>query len=511
MDAVTGILLVANTVAIVDNLYRFFSLLRLGDPTTNRLFALFITESARFAVWKRRLRIDREEDVGALVEALPEDTRSFLPEILEPMSAYVRDVEALFKKYRIQPFGKQVQRNKLGDTVRKIRLQLDGVAKIEEILKAFQAANDALVAIAPPPPYYHVSVTHHGYLSHGMRRLSPYDEPGQQGTDDRRSASFASPSYHAYDEQETFAEDGVTEGPAHASEGSTHPLVELLYLNDIVVLVDLSESSPHVKDQFRALTRRLHLWGYGIVKGDVTIDEAIVCLSQSGPLLKEAIAGCLADIAVILLEISAILQIDDSRVSLQLQELLAIDEVSRLPIYTADEEDEELRPSDDAQAIRELLARVDDLIGTLYDVLPAIERSLFQTWLETRRSQAKPVASVTAVHDLAVPEQSPSTLKDSVSKDLLTADLELINAIRETLLDSKYAKYLVDKDPRLDMGKVRDQSAKDGAAVKNLATSLIHWNDKEPGSQDARLAVQFSLARLAQSCSKCITTILPIQ
>ena len=77
MDPLSIILVTANLLAVVDNLYRGTTLVRhaFQDPKVEGLNVRFITERARYAEWKRRMGIETSDDVDALISKLPEDAQ----------------------------------------------------------------------------------------------------------------------------------------------------------------------------------------------------------------------------------------------------------------------------------------------------------------------------------------------------------------------------------------------------------------------------------------------------
>lgn len=80
MDPLSTLLVVANILAVVDNLYRGVQFVRRAaqDPKVDGFYVRLITEKARYAEWKRRMGIETDDDVETLISKLPEEAQKIV-------------------------------------------------------------------------------------------------------------------------------------------------------------------------------------------------------------------------------------------------------------------------------------------------------------------------------------------------------------------------------------------------------------------------------------------------
>ena len=118
-----------------------------------------LTEKARYAEWKRRMGVLKDEEFKILVTKLPQDARHSLPMILAPMNKYVKLTEEIFEKYGILSPDTMQEHQTLSDKIRRFDLLIDGQPQIEDLIETLKNCNDGLLTIAPPAPGYYVSLS----------------------------------------------------------------------------------------------------------------------------------------------------------------------------------------------------------------------------------------------------------------------------------------------------------------------------------------------------------------
>ena len=160
MDPLSGVLVTANLLAVVDNLYHGIRLVRhaLQDSKADGFNVRFITEKARYAEWKRRMGIETSDDIDALISMLPEEAQRSFPSILNPVQKYVKLAEQLFVKHGISSSDTVNSHLNFRDKLQRIDLMMDGQQHVNDILDTLKNCNDGLLTIAPPPPGYHVNL-----------------------------------------------------------------------------------------------------------------------------------------------------------------------------------------------------------------------------------------------------------------------------------------------------------------------------------------------------------------
>lgn len=160
MDPLSSVLVAANLLAVVDNIYRGIKFVRsiAQDPKSDGLYIRLITEKARFAEWKRRMNIESAEDLANLMQKLPANARESLNIILLPMVKYMKEAETLFKKYGINTPDPLDRKRSFSDKLKRIDLLIDGQRQLDDLLSTLKNCNDGLLTIAPPAPGYYVSL-----------------------------------------------------------------------------------------------------------------------------------------------------------------------------------------------------------------------------------------------------------------------------------------------------------------------------------------------------------------
>ena len=304
MDPLSTILVVANLLAVVDNLYRGVKFVRRAaqDPKVDGFYVRLITEKARYAEWKRRMGIETSDDVETLISKLPEDAQRSFPLILAPMHKYVKESEQLFVKYGIGPSDTADCIQSFRTKLRRINLLMDGHRQLNDILDTLRNCNDGLIHIAPPPPGYHVSIAGNDPTLVGHEaQYTVLDAPRRPQPP--QSASNLEPSLPSSDRRAGTTPQSSTTStiktPAQESTQKTfHPVIELLHSTCLRVLRSMIVQYPDFKVTFQGIGDRLEVWGTGLFQGQVSIDQALNGSSRAIGLLRKNIAGTLADVAV---------------------------------------------------------------------------------------------------------------------------------------------------------------------------------------------------------------------
>ena len=309
MDPFSTIILVANLLAVADNVYRGVKFVRRAgqDPKVDGYYVRLITEKARYAEWKRRMGIESSDDVETLISKLPQDAQESFPLILAPMHKYVKESEQLFVKYGIVPPDTVDSHQNFRAKLRRMDFLLDGHRQLNDLLDTLKNCNDGLLTIAPPPPGYHVSLAGNDPTLVGHEALyTGFDAPQRPPPPQSSSAPQRSVlSMLSIDRRgETTPQDSSTSNTDIPAQESTkkvfHPVIELLHSTCLKVLRSMVVQYPNFKKTFQGIGDRLEIWGTGLFQGHVSIDQALNRSSRANKLLRDNIAGILADVAVIL-------------------------------------------------------------------------------------------------------------------------------------------------------------------------------------------------------------------
>lgn len=306
MDPLSTILVVANILAVVDNLYRGVQFVRRAaqDPKVDGFYVRLITEKARYAEWKRRMGIETDDDVETLIAKLPEEAQRSFSVILAPMHKYVKESEQLFGKYGIVPPDTADSHQNFKAKLRRINLLMDGHRQLNDLLDTLKNCNDGLLTIAPPPPGYHVSLAGNDpTLVDPEAQYTALDAP--QRPQPPQTTSNSELSLPPRDRRaEITPQNASTSTIKSQAQESTkkffHPVLELLHSTCLRVLRSMVVQYPNFKEPFQGIGDRLEIWGTGLFQGQVSIDQALNRSSRAIDLLRNNIAGILADVAVIL-------------------------------------------------------------------------------------------------------------------------------------------------------------------------------------------------------------------
>ncbi|KAL8926907.1 MAG: hypothetical protein Q9208_002716 [Pyrenodesmia sp. 3 TL-2023] len=295
-DPLSTTLSTANLLALTDFVYRSVQFVRkvAQGPKFDLLYVRLITEKARYAEWKRRMGVQETEDFKTLVTLLPADARESLPIILAPIKKYVDVAEWLLVKYGVSPLDMTEVNWRLRGEMRRANLLMDVQRQLKDILETLKTCNDGLLTIAPPAPGYYVSLAGNDpILETADQALDTPQEPETRS----QPASFLT----AGRREESIPPDthfSIQASPTQ--EPSTlvfHSVIELLHSTCLRVLRSISERYPAHKTNFQEVGDRLQIWGTGLFHGQISVDQALNQRSAAVTLLRNNIAGTLADIA----------------------------------------------------------------------------------------------------------------------------------------------------------------------------------------------------------------------
>ena len=316
MDPLSVALVAANLLAVVDSIYRGIKLVRsiAQNPKSDGLYIRLITEKARFAEWKRRMNIESAEDMANLMQKLPANARESLDIILLPMVKYMKEAETLFKKYGINTPDPLDRKRSFSDKLKRIDLLMDGQRQLDDLLNTLKNCNDGLLTIAPPAPGYYVSLAGNDQI---LETSQDAQSSGLEALQRPQSLQSASQSLSTPRQTGEPAAQRRTTAVSHESvppEPSPaakvfHPVIELLYSTCLSVLLGIAIRYPAQKTSFQNIANRLNIWGTGMFRGQVSLDQVLDQRSDAVILLKLNISGTLADIAVILGRTSSLITI----------------------------------------------------------------------------------------------------------------------------------------------------------------------------------------------------------
>lgn len=305
MDPVSAVLVVANLIAISDNIYRGLRFLRRihEDPRINGYHVRLITERARYEEWKRRMGIIGKEDVEIFIKKIPESAQESLMMILLPMEKYLHQSQALMEKFRIDKAG--LFRGKIGlkDKAKRAEFMFHGEKELFNLLETLKHCNDGLLTIAPPPPGYYVSLLSGDPIFESSQPTEPardrehlqsvqtgFQTPEAQASRTTRLDSTSSISTHIVSEHDERSRDNQV----------FHPVIKFLFSISRDVLRIVQKQYIDHEPSIVKLHCRLSIWGSGMFQGPVTIDQALNQQSGSVKSLRTNIAQTLAEIVIML-------------------------------------------------------------------------------------------------------------------------------------------------------------------------------------------------------------------
>ena len=542
MDPLSGVLVTAELLAVVDNLYRGIRLVRyaLQDPKADGFNVRFITEKARHAEWKRRMGIETSDDVSVLISKLPEEAQQELPSILKPMQKYVKLAEQLFVKYGISSSDTVNSHLNFRDKLRRIDLMMDGQQHLSDILDTLKNCNDGLLTIASPPPGYHVSLAGNDVALETLdeAQYTESDAPRRPQPPQSTIQAFSSPNEDR--PPETSAQNTSTSTIKTPAQESTkkafRPVIELLYSTCLGVLRSMVAQYPNSRGTFQDIRDRLQIWGTGLFHGQVSIDQALDQPSRAIHMLRDNIAGILADVAVILRKrfffcfnygglihleslsfisvpesssftamadilnaghtLSILGEADTSASILQLRELFSIPEISLLPLGSSsftESLDEALEESISLDSCSGELAA---LVESLFCTLSTTEMVLKDTIAHQKEDPA------INERDLLIKSNSESSLPNlapAYAKDLLRIDLQGIADLQDSLKDSEFAKYMEDRNLKFDKVQLHKDLEEEARQLRYWTSMLKESTEQQSMTKETRTAMIFNLMRIART------------
>ena len=525
MDPLSTIILAANLLSAVDNIVRVINVAReVGqDANADALYVRSITEKARFAEWKRRMGVETDKDAKALTSRLPEHARNSLLSILRPMAKHMDKVDQLFEKYgvtdpaiadpTIAPGRKNIKQ-----TLKRLDLRVDGARRLTDLLDTLEVCNNGLTTIAPPAPGYYVSGNDQILDASPLNDLNE-SRSRQRLLEQRTEASsvFDVPSVDPSATREDST--GAPSISSDLNEGCTfRPLMQLLYSTCRRAMKQIVFDHPNYKVEFQPVSDRLDIWATGLFTGEITIDQLLDGRKSPVAILRENILGILVDIVVTLGKhfetiaffvqfrlihtIEETLQIlgepSDSALVRNLSELFSHSEISDLSLKEPSVLEEFLTDNTSIDPFRYCSEELATLIECLFSTLPTVDL-LFKI-NQAARTQSSTPESSDMVLSQSISEISLSKIESQPVKELLSIDLALIAALRESLRESKYAKYLEDKE--LDVGRIHDNLQEESRQIKYWTAKLEQNGGLQNAAPETRQAMMINLARVAKIFGK---------
>ncbi|KAK3178085.1 hypothetical protein OEA41_000217 [Lepraria neglecta] len=463
MDPITaariGFTAAETTLALVDFLFRRIRFVRrVGqDPKSDGQYIRLITEKARFAEWKRRMNIESAEDLTNLMQKLPANARESLDIILLPMVKYMKKAETLFNKYGINTPDPPDRNRSFSDTLKRIDLLIDGGQRqLDDLLGTLKNCNDGLLTIAPPAPGYYISLAGNDQILETSQDAQSLRLEDLQRPQPLQSAS-QSPSTPRQT-GETTAQRRITAVshapvPPEPSPAAKvfHPVIELLYSTCLSVLRGIAIRYPAQKTNFQNIANRLNVWGTGMFRGQVSLD--------------------------------------------QLKELFSFAEIASLPLQSLSLSDEAEDDTDASELLEQWTTELTGLTESLFSTLSTTEM-VFKTVLACQtENPAIDEREMTLIKSES--KISLSNMKSESARELLKIDLELIAAMQESLKDSKYAKHMEHRNPKFNAKQLYVELGEESRQIKYWASKLED-SGEQPMTTETQTAMMLNLARVAR-------------
>lgn len=140
------------------------------------------------------------------------------------------------------------------------------------------------------------------------------------------------------------------------------------------------------------------------------------------------------------------------------------------------------------------IQELSELIECLYWTLPTLEM-VFQTAL-ARQTQNPALDERKMLLLKSESDISLSNMRSAPTRELLEVDLELIAAMRESLKDNNYLKYMEQKEPAIDPQQLYMELGEESAQVKYWTSKLAE--DKDGITEETQVAMKLNLARIAR-------------
>ena len=188
----------------------------------------------------------------------------------------------------------------------------------------------------------------------------------------------------------------------------------------------------------------------------------------------------------------SVIEPSGSTLALRLKRMFAIDEISRLPLHDQLSANNQVSDDEHSLLLERCTQELSELIECLFWTLPTIEM-VFKTML-ARQTQSPALDEREML--LLKPESdiSLSNMKSEPVKELLEVDLELIAAMRESLKDTKYGKYM-EQESAFDPKQLYKELGEESAQVKYWAGKLAE--EEHSITEQTQAAITLNLARIA--------------
>lgn len=184
----------------------------------------------------------------------------------------------------------------------------------------------------------------------------------------------------------------------------------------------------------------------------------------------------------------------DSILILRLKSMFSI---ADMPHFLLDDEPSKIDQGSGEERsllLKHCTQELSELIECLYWTLPTLEM-VFQTVL-ARQTQNPALDERAMLLLKSESDISLSNMKSAPTKELLEVDLELIAAMRESLKDTKYVKYMEQKEPAIDPEQLYKQLGEESAQVKYWTSKLAE--EKDGMTEETQAAMMLNLARIAR-------------
>ena len=187
---------------------------------------------------------------------------------------------------------------------------------------------------------------------------------------------------------------------------------------------------------------------------------------------------------------------DTSASTLQLRELFSIPEISLLPLESpfSGSPNEALEGSISLDYCSEELAA---LIEGLFCTLSTTEMVMKETIVHQRENPALDERDLLLIRSDS--EISLLSLAPTHAKDLLRIDLQYIAAMQNSLKDSKFAKYMEDKNLKFDAVQLHKDLEEGGRQMRYWTRMLEGSTENKSMTPETETAMILNLARIART------------
>lgn len=226
-----------------------------------------------------------------------------------------------------------------------------------------------------------------------------------------------------------------------------------------------------------------------------TADRTItswLCLGQTVVRFRSMLTNVIISIGYILPILG---ESDHSPSTLQLRELFSFAEISNLPLQSLSLSDETKVDTDTSELLEQWTTELTGLTESLFSTLSTTEM-VFKTVLACQtENPAIDEREMTLIKSES--KISLSNIKSGSARELLKVDLELINAMQESLKDSKYAKHMEHRNPKFNAKQLYVELGEESRQIKYWASKL-EGSGEQPMTTETQTAMMLNLARIAR-------------